>query len=314
MNRWMLNQLICPQCLPAQLALSADIREARAEDIVTGELTCPACGGRYPIQEGIAVVLPEQTRDGLDDQKGYNAPGMLSAYLWSHFGDLFDEPQATDAYRIWSTGFNKSGGNALDVGCAVGRLSFELTRSHHRVIGVDTSIAFIRKAREILSRRRLDFDLIVEGHLSEPRSCDFSPDYDFSRVEFIVADALALPFRRGDFATVAAINLLEKVPDPLKHLMEVNRVMGEHGSTFLFSDPFSWDEAVSPPELWLSGNGNAQYSPRGIDTIRRLFSGEYGIFSPPLTITADGNVAWKIRKTENLWEHITSQYLLGTRP
>jgi SAM-dependent methyltransferase len=315
MKQWVLNKLICPQCLPQQAALNLSIREEQAGDVIDGELDCPACGGRFPIQHGIAVVLPEQTRDVLANQTGYNAPGMLSAYLWSHFGDLLDDPRATDAYRIWSTGFDRSDGDALDVGCAVGRLSFELAKTHRRVIGVDTSIAFIRKAREILSRRRLDFDLIVEGHLSEPRSCAFNADdYDFSRVEFIVADALALPFGHGDFATVAAINLLEKVPDPLKHLKEVNRVMGQHGSTFLFSDPFSWDEAVSPPDLWLSGNGNAQYSPRGIDTVRRLFSGEYGIFTPPLTITADGNVAWKIRKTENLWEHITSQYLLGTRP
>jgi SAM-dependent methyltransferase len=314
MKQWVLSKLICPQCLPQQVALNLAIRKEQAGDVIDGELDCPACGGRFPIQHGIAVVLPEQTRAVLEDQRGYNAPGMLSAYLWSHFGDLLGEQQATEAYRVWSAGFEKCDGHALDVGCAVGRLTFELAKTHNHVIGVDTSIAFIRKAREILIRRRLDFDLIVEGHLSEPRSCDFNADYDFSRVEFIVADALALPFRHGDFTTVAAINLLEKVPDPLKHLKEVNRMMRERESTFLFSDPFSWDEAVSPPELWLSGNGNAQYSSRGIDTIRRLFSGEYGIFTPPLTITADGNVAWKIRKTENLWEHITSQYLLGTRP
>ena len=45
---------------------------------------------------------------------------------------------------------------------------------------------------------------------------------------------------------------------------------------FLFSDPFSWDEGFLSPETWLGGNGNAQYSPRGIDTLRRMFKGEFG--------------------------------------
>jgi SAM-dependent methyltransferase len=313
MKKWVLTKLICPQCRADQVPLELTIEEERADDVHAGELTCPTCRGRYPITNGVAVLLPQETRAVLDDQGGYNAPGMLSAYLWSHFGDLMGEPMATEAYRLWSAGFNKNDGDALDVGCAVGRLSFELAKTHQHVIGVDTSLAFIRKAREILLRRRLDFDLIVEGHLSEPRGCDFDVAYDFSRVDFIVADALALPFRRSDFATVAAINLLEKVPDPLKHLAEVDRVLRESGSTFLFSDPFSWDEAVSSPAAWLSGNGNARYSARGIDTMRRLFLGEYQIFTPPLTIAADGDVAWKIRKTENLWEHITSQYLIGKR-
>ena len=313
MKKWVVDKLICPQCLNEEVPLDLTVHETEADDIKDGEMNCPRCGGNYPIQQGIAVLLPEATRDILSDQRGYNAPGMLSAYLWSHFGDLLNEPDATKAYQVWSAGFKPTSGDALDVGCAVGRLSFELAATHDHVIGLDTSIAFIRKAREILMSKQTSFDLIVEGHLTEPRRYRFDESRDFSRVDFIVADALALPFRERAFATTAAINLLEKVPDPLKHLTEINRVLQDRSAMFLFSDPFSWDEAVSPPERWLSGNGNAQYSARGIDTMRRVFAGEFGVFNPPLTIADDGNVAWKIRKTENLWEHITSQYLIGRR-
>jgi SAM-dependent methyltransferase len=313
MKKWLTEKLICPQCLMAEVPLELTVREETGDDVMDGELACPECGGDYPIRQGVAVLLPEKTRDILTDERGYNAPGMLSAYLWSHFGDLMDDPLATDAYRVWSAGFNPTAGDALDVGCAVGRLSFEMAATHDYVIGLDTSVAFIRKAREILSRKRLDFDLIVEGHITEPRSFQLAAHTDYDRVDFIVADALALPFRQNAFATVAAINLLEKVPEPMKHLTEINRMLRSQAAMFLFSDPFSWDEAVSPPERWLSGNGNPQYSARGIDTLRRLFAGEYGVFDPPLDIRNEGSVAWKIRKTENLWEHITSQYLIGHR-
>ncbi len=313
MKQWVSDKLICPQCLDAENPLDLTARETRADDIIIGEMVCPQCGGIYPIEQGIAVLLPEKTRDILSDHRGYNAPGMLSAYLWSHFGDLLNDSGATQAYQVWSKAFTPTSGDALDVGCAVGRLSFDLAESHDHVIGLDTSIGFIRKAREILTQKEIAFDLIVEGHITEPRTHRFDEGRDFSRVDFIVADALALPFRARAFATTAAINLLEKVPDPLKHLTEINRVLRDRSAMFLFSDPFSWDESVSPPERWLSGNGNAQYSARGIDTMRRMFAGEFGVFDPPLGIADDGNVAWKIRKTENLWEHITSQYLVGRR-
>ena len=313
MKPWVADQLICPQCLDAEVPLDLTVREGQAEEITEGGMICPRCGGDFPIRGGIAILLPERTRDILRDERGYNAPGMLSAYLWSHYCDLIRDPEATEAYSVWSAGFTPTRGSALDVGCAVGRLSFELAKTHDTVIGLDTSIAFIREARKILTSKRLDFDLIVEGHLSEPRSCRFDDEWDFGGVDFIVADALALPFRQRSFAAAAAINILEKVPDPMKHLTEINRVLREHSAMFLFSDPFSWDETVTPPERWLSGNGNRLYSARGIDTIRRMFSGEYGVFDPPLEVSAAGDVAWKIRKTQNLWEHITSQYLVGRR-
>ncbi len=313
MKEWLVDKLICPECRQQPVPLTQDIEKEIADDIISGHLTCPECRSQYPIKEGIAVVVPKKTLGMVHQKNGYNSPAMLSAYLWSHFGDLLNEQDATDAYQSWSDSFQTSSGDALDVGCSVGRLSIELARTHHHVIGIDTSLAFIKKAREILKRKSLDFDLVIEGHLTESRRYDFGGDLDFEHIDFIVADALALPFRRTQFATVAAINILEKVPDPLTHLKEVNRVLKPQAATFLFSDPFSWDEKISSPDRWLGGNGNGRYSRRGIDTIRRIFAGEFGIFDPPLSLQDSGSVSWKIRKTENLWEHITSQFLVGHR-
>jgi SAM-dependent methyltransferase len=312
MKEWIVDNLICPECTALEMPLELTIREKKAEDVMDGELRCPDCDRRYPIRAGIAILLPEKTRAVLESETGYNAPGMRSAYLWSHFSDLIGDPQATDAYQRWSDPIKPRTGPALDVGCAVGRLAFELAKTHDHVIGVDTSINFIREARQILNSKRLEFDLVIEGALTESRGCSFV-GWELEGVEFIVADALALPFRSHRFATVAALNILEKVPDPLQHLREVNRMLAPEAATFLFSDPFSWDPAVSPPHTWLSGNGNGHYSRRGIDTLRRMFGGEFNVFDPPLEIIADGEVAWKIRKTAHLWEHITSQYLVGQR-
>ena len=314
MKTWLREKLICPECLPEEASLGLDIEEKHFDDVIEGELICSACQRRYRISKGVATLLPEKSISMIKDQGGYNSRGMLSSYLWSHFCDLLNDPNATDAYRVWSSHAKASNGFALDIGCAVGRLSFELSKTNSQVIGLDTSISFIRKARQLLMNKKLDFDLIIEGNLTEKRSCDLDPRWNYDRIEFLVADALALPFPKNLFTTVTSINLLEKVAVPLHHLKNVNRVLSQERAMFIFSDPFSWDETTSNAELWLGGSSNGnKYKGRGIENIRRLLLGEDGIFDPPLQIAEKGNVSWKIRKTENLWEYINSQFIIGNR-
>ncbi|MFH2047420.1 MAG: methyltransferase domain-containing protein [Pseudomonadota bacterium] len=313
MKKWLIDKLICPECLNEEISLGIDIKEEQKEDVIEGELLCPSCKRSYVIHDGIAVILPELTMQVISDASGYNSKSMLSSYLWSHFSDMFNDPGATDAYKVWSSFFRESGGFALDIGCSVGRLSFELSRYHSNVIGIDTSISFIKKARELLFKKSLNFDLTIEGLLTEERSCDFDSTWNYDRIDFIVADALRLPFTKNTFSTVTSINVLEKVSRPIQHLADINRVLNNEKSMLVFSDPFSWDESVSDPKHWLGGVENGNGNKRGIDNIKSLLLGEKNIFDPPLKITDKGNVSWKIRKTENLWEYINSQFIVGTR-
>lgn len=313
MKKWMRGKLVCPDCLPRESLLELTVREAQDDDVMDGELSCVTCGRTYAIRRGIAVLLPTASMSMLEKETGYNSRQMLSAYLWSHFGDLMGDADATDAYQKWTSLFDGESGPALDIGCAVGRLSFELSQTHSHVIGIDTSISFIGKARELLKRQRLQFDLIIEGQLTEERNCVFDRQWRLDRVDFIVADAMALPFPAHLFSTTSSINILEKVADPLQHLTEVNRTLAAKNARFIFSDPFSWEESVSAPERWIGGKNDGRYSGRGFDCMHRLVKGEDGIFHPPMTILDDGRVSWKIRKTENLKEQITSQFMVGLR-
>jgi SAM-dependent methyltransferase len=313
MKKWLHDKLICPDCLPAEIPLELNIEADSPDEVEEGSLTCQECRRSFSIHEGIAVLLPLESMDLLSDSSGYNSQAMLSSYLWSHYCDFLNDPDATDAYRIWASFLKDTDGYALDIGCSVGRLSFEMTRTHSRVIGLDTSISFIRQARELMQKRRLDFELIIEGLITEKRSCEFDSIFNFENIDFMVADALALPFSRTLFSTVTSINLLEKVPDPMGHLVHIDRVLRKTKSMFMFSDPFSWDASVSEPGLWIGGKPYGQNNGRGMDNIQRLFSGEDGIFDPPLKVMEQRDVPWKIRKTENLWEHINSQFIVGVR-
>ncbi|SDT83984.1 class I SAM-dependent methyltransferase [Desulfobacula phenolica] len=313
MKKWLQEHLICPECLDSKTALTLEIQEEHNDDILEGTLNCPGCGSRYLIQEGVAVIVPQKTLPHTKGHTTYNSQSMMSAYLWSHYSEFFNGPDATDAYRKWASYFKQTDGWALDIGCSVGRLSFELSKTHTYVIGVDTSLSFIKKARQLLSDKNLEFDLIVEGHITEERECELDPEYDYNATEFIVADALALPFRSDLFATAASVNILEKLPDPIQHLKEVNRILQKEQANFLFSDPFSWDESVSSPDLWISGRNKGPGKGRGMDNICQLIKVENNVFDPGFIIQEKGDVLWKIRKTQNLWEHITSQFVIGKR-
>lgn len=313
MKKWLLEKLICPQCLDMEIPLLARSQRETDQEITEGQLICPECDGRYEIDDGVAVVVPEKTLPVTMDTKGYGSSSMLSSYLWSHFSEFFNGPDATDAYRKWADMLSARDGWALDIGCSVGRLTFEMSKSHSHAVGIDTSRSFVTAARQLAEKQHLEFEMIVEGHITESRTSPLNQDFSFANSEFIVADAMSLPFRSHSFVTASSVNLLEKVPEPRKHLAEANRIMNSHRGQFLFSDPFSWDESVSNPELWLGGKNEGPDKGFGIDNICRMLMEPTGVFAPGFQLRETGQVLWKIRKTRNLWEHITSQFVLAQR-
>jgi SAM-dependent methyltransferase/uncharacterized protein YbaR (Trm112 family) len=317
MKKWLIEELICPECLnkgpDKEVPLTVDIKKETNEEIIEGHFNCQDCGRQYDINEGVAVVVPEKTLPITRNMAGYGSFSMRSSYLWSHYSEFFNGPDATDAYKKWAAAFTPRKGWALDIGCAVGRLTFEMTRTHGRAVGIDTSLSFIRAARNISARRHLEFDLIIEGEITEKRSSSLDPDFKYENAEFLVADATALPFRTDRFATASSVNILEKVPDPSLHFSEANRVMNKNSARFLFSDPFSWDETVSSPDLWLGGRNEGPFKGFGMANVSRMLQDRTGIFAPGFNIQETGRVQWKIRKTQNLWEHITSQFVIAQR-
>lgn len=317
MKKWLIEHLVCPECTREEFSLTPEIKAESDTEILEGDLCCPSCKARYPVQEGIAMVVPRATLPVVRGDAGYNSQEMLSAYLWSHYSEFFNGGDATDAYAKWAACFKRDAGQApgwaLDIGCSVGRLTFEMGKTHDRAIGIDTSLSFIRAARQLMNEKRLGFDTVIEGRITQSHACGLDPEYKFRATEFIVADATALPFRSGLFATAASVNILEKVPHPLRHLEETNRILNRDRASFIFSDPFTWDERVSHPDLWIGGRNSGPYKGRGLDNLCRLLQGEGKVFDPEFTVRQTGDVHWKIRKTQHLWEHITSQFVIAQR-
>jgi len=343
MKREILEYLICPACLPEENPLSLGNCESSGGDILEGALHCGRCGQAYPIRRGVACL--KDAGAGRRAQGGqnsivqqtasvYESSELLSAYLWSHYADLFEDPEANAAYPEWAALISPSSGAALDAGCAVGRLCFEMSLKCDFAVGVDLSENFIYTARRIMEERKLSFRLKEEGCIHSERSFILPDKWDSKKVEFLVADAGALPFRSESFACVASLNLIDKISCPLEHLREADRSARAGKAQMLISDPFSWSRETCIPLRWLGGAPGGRFAGFGIDNLEELLSGKGAVLpqSPSFLlmekggggeesagvgsiwkIAGKGSVWWKIRNHRNHFELIRSLFIKAER-
>lgn len=312
MKKALIEMLLCPSCLPKEHRLRETIIESSQGDILEGSLKCEDCGAEYSIRDGVAFLDPNHAEADIDNNR-YETLPVLSSYLWSHYGDLLEDQLATDAYREWANLMHPCTGVCLDTGSAVGRFSFEMARKCDFVVGIDNSVSFIRAARELMVHRAAKLALPQEGLLTEEKMITLPEDWKTENIEFIVADALALPFRSGVFSAVSSLNVIDKVPKPILHMTEIDRAARNNDAQLLFSDPFSWSTASAREEDWLGGTRVGSFPGRGKDNIIALLEGEKGILSPPWKVESHGRVWWKIRTHSNHFELIRSCFVKAVR-
>jgi SAM-dependent methyltransferase len=309
MKKRLLELLVCPQCLPHEYSLAADILQESDGDIETGTLKCPHCAALFTIAEGMALIDPF----GAENQKAankYETDEVVSSYLWSHYGELLRDEQASQAYSTWAGLMQPQDGLALDAGGAVGRFTFEVSTRCDFAVGIDTSHAFIRAARRLMRERFLVVPLKDEGLLRREVTIRLPGEWRSDKVEFVVANALALPFRKKTFALFSSLNLVDKVPSPLRHLQEMNRVTRDSDAQFLLSDPFSWSTEAAPVHEWLGGKAEGRYAGKGLANIAALLSDSRGELAPPAWRMGErGEVWWKIRTHSNHFELIRSCFV-----
>lgn len=278
-----------------------------------GELYCKKCKRRFPIKEGIATLTPEPSGYSSGGQLRYEESESVSRYLWSHYADLMGCSEVSAANTSWAKCLLNASSCALDAGCAVGRVTFEMASRSNWAVGCDLSLNFIRAARRLANERSHTFSLPLEGNLLEKFHCELPVNLRSDNVDFIVANALALPFTRGTFQQTSSLNLLDRVNYPLAHLYEMNRVAQSKDASFLFADPFSWSTTAAPEERWLGGTTLGKYTGRGLDNVRSLLMGKDRILTPAWKIAREGNITWTMRTHTNHRELINSEFLLAER-
>jgi len=194
----------------------------------------------------------------------YESDRLVREYLLFHYG-------SADEILPWSGGPREALGfavrcvgellvasvlpgsaRALDLGCAVGRSTFELARHCREVTGIDYSRAFIGAAEKIREHGSLDYEYTVEGERTARATAVMPPGVDASRITFETGDAMALPDNLGAFDVVLAANLLCRLPDPHEFLARLPSLV-RPGGQLLLTTPFTWLEEYTPRDAWIGG-------------------------------------------------------------
>ncbi len=239
----------------------------------------------------------------------YDQDNVVASYMWSHYADMAGDDEANTAYLEWARLIDIKPGFALDTGCSVGRFTFELGRNTDFAIGIDYSYESIKMARSIMLAKRGNFSLPEEGKIFQEYGFTLSDKYTKENVEFVVGDAQRLPFASHIFSTCSSLNLIDKVPYPINHLREIDRVAKIQDAQILISDPFSWSEEIAEEEDWLGGKETGLWSGSGIENIITIFSDKEDIISPLWQLNAKGDLWWKIKNHRNHFEMIRSPYI-----
>ena len=138
---------------------------------------------------------------------------------------------------------------SLDLGCAVGRSTYELARVSAEVVGIDYSASFIEFAEKIRSDGAAPYLRADEAFNETMIEARRPSDVDAGCIRFEQGDAMNLRSDLGSFDVVHAANLLCRLTDPLK-LIERLPSLVKPGGQLLLTTPCTWLEEFTPYENW----------------------------------------------------------------
>lgn len=226
----------------------------------------------------------------------YETERLLSEYLLFHYGRAEDVlpyafgPRDALGYAERCVGelLDPDGlgppARALDVGCAVGRSTFELARYCGEAIGIDLSAAFIGAAEKIRREGVLAFRYPVEGERMREGRAERPAGVEPARVRFEVGDATDLRDDLGVFDVVLAANVLCRLSEPRRFLGRLPALV-KPGGQLLLCTPFTWREEFTPRERWIGAR-------EGRESRGELCR----ILDPHFTLTAARDLPFLIRE------------------
>ncbi len=181
----LLQYLKCPQCAHDTLELSA--KTQNGEEILAGDLRCPACKRIFPIIDSVPNFLPEaETRKPWRKAWSYKWDHVAKDVRYSEEGD--EDFEIKMNYSGQFSG-DLSGKLALDAGCGSGQDTARIARLGAEVIAVDQSTG------------------VYQAHKFNAGKNYRSP------VHFIRADIFHLPLKDDIFDLIYSNGVLHHTPD-----------------------------------------------------------------------------------------------------
>lgn len=236
----------------------------------------------------------------------YETDELLAQYLDFHYGPehfgVPNYPRACVELAVAALG-NGPRARALDLGCAVGRSSFELARHFDEVTGIDLSHRFIEAARKLVEQGAMVYHVPDEGELTIERHAALEAvglSREREKVQFLQGDASRLEPELGSFDLVFAGNLIDRLTDPAAFLAQMPDLV-RPGGVLLITSPYTLLTDYTPRENWIGGFELDGRPVRVIDGLRRHLEPQFSL--QPST----RDLPFVIRETSRKFQHTLAE-------
>ncbi|RYG60475.1 methyltransferase domain-containing protein, partial [archaeon] len=183
--------------------------------------------------------------------------------------------------------------------------SYALARSFEEVVGIDFSHSFVAAANELKVKGSLPYEALRQGCSITSQLAQVPGDVDRSRVIFQQGDACALDRNLlGRFDLVVACNLLCRLPEPSRFLLDIPHFLRERGVLLLVS-PYSWLEEYTERSRWLGGIESEDSS----SAVQRILQSH----EVPLTLRSRQDLPFLIREHERKFQFGVSEATVWQR-
>jgi putative 4-mercaptohistidine N1-methyltranferase len=246
----------------------------------------------------------------------YETDTAVSQYCDFHYGTKYFEVEDLSAHCVRLCIEQMQGkpmGRALDLGCAVGRASFELAQHFSYVNGIDFSARFIRIAHQMQKEGSIHYELPEEGDIvsyHEKKLSDLKLDLNEEaaqqRIEFFQGDATNLKPQFTGYDLILAINLIDRLLSPAVFLDNIQSRV-KVGGVLALASPYTWLEEFTPKENWLGGIRKDGEPFTTFEGLQDALSENFKLLKQP------EEIPFVIRETKRKYQHSFSQLSLWER-
>ena len=242
----------------------------------------------------------------------YETDTMLSQYAEFHYGDEYlnvaNFPKALAELAIEMMA-GKEMKKALDLGCSVGRASFELAKHFEQVTGVDFSARLINLGTQMAEQGVVRYTITDEGelvHYNERRLDQLGLEDTAAKVEFLQGDACNLKPIFREYDLILAANLIDRLYKPAQFLATVHERLNQNGLLVLAS-PYTWLEEHTEKAHWLGGFKKDGESFTTLDGLKVILEPHFELVRGPEAIP------FVIRETSRKFQHTLSEVTVWKR-
>ncbi|MCE9687974.1 5-histidylcysteine sulfoxide synthase [Shewanella sp. AS16] len=254
---------------------------------------------------GFRYVQSPQDPAQMAEVNVYETDELISQYLEFHYGAEYfgvgnfcvnGVTQALNEIQLGHTA------KALDIGCSVGRASFELAKVFDRVDAIDFSARFIQQAYALTEQGEKRYTIRTEGDLQEFKSVSLEAlgyAHLVDKLNFVQGDACNLKPQYTGYDLVYASNLIDRLADPLEFLTDIHRRINR-GGYLVIASPYTWLEEYTPKDKWLGGVKRKGENFTSLDGLTESLIGQF-------ELVAVKEIPFVIRETKRKFQHTVSE-------